>query len=408
MKNLLTTGRHLVFSVRLASSSSLGQTASPAAAPAQDTFYHRDLKITAATPGQMRPKPPVDTLKFGHNFSDHMMEVDWNVNSGWTRPAISPLHNLSLHPGAKVLHYAVELFEGMKAYRGVDNKIRLFRPEMNMERMRRTAARSALPDFDTEECIKIISDLVKLDQEWVPYSTTSSLYIRPTFIGTEATLGVGHPNDAKFFVLTGPAGAYYQTGFNPISLLADSDFVRAFPGGVGSYKMGCNYSPTILVGRMAAEKGCQQVLWLYGEEEQLTEVGTMNIFVYWINEQGEEELVTPPLDKGLILPGVTRQSLLDLARSWNQFKVTERYITMPEVIKSLKERRMREMFGAGTACVVSPVGRILHKNKATGDYSELLIPTMESKPNLMQKFYETIMDIQYGRVEQPGWTRIVS
>uniref|UniRef100_F1LCB0 branched-chain-amino-acid transaminase n=1 Tax=Ascaris suum TaxID=6253 RepID=F1LCB0_ASCSU len=158
-------------------------------------FLYRDLKVVRATGAQLRPKPkPDDPLKFGHNFSDHMFEVDWNVSKGWGQPLISPLHNFDLHPASKVLHYAIELFEGMKAYRGVDNKLRLFRPEMNMERMRRSAARSALPDFSATEMIKIISELVNIDQEWVPRTTASSLYIRPAMIALDPTLGVGHPN----------------------------------------------------------------------------------------------------------------------------------------------------------------------------------------------------------------------
>jgi branched-chain amino acid aminotransferase len=384
--------------------------ASPAYAPEKrETFYYNEMDIIRAEPSQMLPKPSsLDGLKFGHSFADHMMEADWHIDNGWTKPLISPLHNFNLHPGAKVLHYAIELFEGMKAYRGVDNKIRIFRPEQNMERMRRTAARASLPDFDPEELIKIISELVKLDKEWVPYSSTGSLYIRPTMIGTDPTLGVADSHDAKLFVLTGPAGAYYPTGFKPITLLADSEFVRAFPGGVGSFKMGCNYAPTILIGKIATSLGCQQVLWLYDKDEKLTEVGTMNIFMYWKNEQGEEELVTPPLSDGLILPGVTRNSLIDIAKSWNEFKVTERYPTMEELKRGIKEKRVLQVFGAGTACVVSPVGRILYKNQKTKQHEEILIPTMESKPDIMQRLYDTIIDIQYGRIEWPGWTRTVA
>lgn len=380
-----------------------------ATVPEEPTFYHKDLAIQQATPAQMRPKPPPDApLKFGHQYADHMAEIEWTIEGGWETPRINPMHNLSLHPGAKVLHYAIELFEGMKAYRGVDNKIRLFRPDLNMERMRRTAHRAGLPTFDAEELTKVIVDLVKLDQEWVPHSTTSSLYIRPTFIGTDPTLGVGFSRAGLLYVLTGPAGQYYATGFQPVSLLADSEFVRAFPGGVGGFKMGCNYAPTILISKMAGEMGCQQVLWLYDDDEKLTEVGTMNIFAYWINEQGERELVTPPLAEGLILPGVTRQSLLDLAREWNEFKVSERFLTMGEVRKAIKEGRMMEMFGAGTACVVSPVGNIVYKNRAKGVYEDLQIPTMENSPNLMQRFFETITDIQYGRISRPGWMRTVT
>uniref|UniRef100_F1L596 branched-chain-amino-acid transaminase n=1 Tax=Ascaris suum TaxID=6253 RepID=F1L596_ASCSU len=368
-------------------------------------FLYRDLKVVRATGAQLRPKPkPDDPLKFGHNFSDHMFEVDWNVSKGWGQPLISPLHNFDLHPASKVLHYAIELFEGMKAYRGVDNKLRLFRPEMNMERMRRSAARSALPDFSATEMIKIISELVNIDQEWVPRTKASSLYIRPAMIALDPTLGVGHPNEARLFVLTGPAGQYYATGFKPVSLLADPEYVRAFPGGVGQYKMGCNYAPSIMVSKVAAEKGCQQVLWLLGEDERITEVGTMNIMLFWKNEKGEEELVTPPLTDGIILPGVTRDSLLTLAREWNQFKVSERYVGMPEIRKALKEHRLYEIFGCGTACVVSPVGRILYRNKSKGnEYEDMIIPTMEHKPNLMQKLYDSIVDIQYGKVPRPEW-----
>jgi len=405
------SGLQVLFSVRKLSTSSLRNSAvHPATIPEKpETFYHRDLEIIRATAAQMMKKPEsLDGLKFGHSFSDHMMEADWDHEKGWSHPVVSPLHDFKMHPGAKVLHYAIELFEGMKAYRGVDNKIRIFRPDKNMERMRRTAARAALPDFDAEELIKIMCDLVKIDKEWVPYSSTGSLYVRPTLIGTDPTLGVADSHQAKLFVLTGPAGAYYPTGFKPVSLLADPEFVRAFPGGVGAFKMGCNYAPTILIGKMAAGMGCQQVLWLYDNDEKLTEVGTMNIFVLWKNEQGELELVTPPLSDGLILPGVTRDSLIDIAKSWNEFKVTERYPTMEDIKRGIKEKRVLQIFGAGTACVVSPVGRILYKNKKTHEYEELLIPTMESQPNVMQRLYDTIIDIQYGRIDYPGWTRVVA
>ncbi|KAL6722581.1 hypothetical protein Aduo_017693 [Ancylostoma duodenale] len=359
------------------------------------SFYHQDLLVTPATGSELHAKPgPNENLKFGHTYSDHMAFADWTEGEGWSRPQITPLRNISIHPGAKVLHYASELFEGMKAYRGVDNKIRLFRPEMNMARMRRTARRAALPDFDAEELIKIICDQISLDQEWVPYSTTSSLYIRPTLIGVDPTLGVGFPVSAKLFVLTGPVGQYYATGFQPIRLLADAQYVRAFPGGVGAFKMGCNYAPTIWVGKEAAAKNCQQVLWLYGEQEEITEVGTMNIFVFWKNTEGEMELITPPLDKGVILPGVTRDSLLQLAREWGEFKVSEKSFTIHDIKKALDEGRLKEMFGAGTACVVSPVGEILYNNREKGEYETWGIPTMSNSPNLMQRFYETIIDIQ--------------
>ncbi|KAH7731844.1 Protein BCAT-1 [Aphelenchoides avenae] len=171
--------------------------------------------------------------------------------------------------------------------------------------------------------------------------------------------------------------------------------------------MGCNYAPTILIGKMAMDMGCQQVLWLHDQDEKLTEVGTMNIFIYWINEQGEHELVTPPLTDGLILPGVTRDSLLEIARQWNEFKITESYPTMEQVRRGIREKRVLQMFGAGTACVVSPVGRILYKNPESGQYENIDIPTMNSPVNVMQRLYDTIIDIQYGRIDMPGWMRVV-
>ncbi|GLD74110.1 branched-chain-amino-acid aminotransferase, cytosolic-like isoform X1 [Lates japonicus] len=249
----------------------------------------------------------------------------WSVQTGY-HSAGTRISFQALPFSISSLRFAssFKLFEGMKAFRGVDNHIRLFRPMLNMERMHRSADRSCLPLFDKGELLECIRKLVEVDQEWVPYSQDASLYIRPTFIGTEPSLGVSRAGKAMIFVIVGPVGPYFATGsFNPVSLLADPSFVRAWRGGVGAYKMGGNYGPTISVQNEAVKQGCQQVLWLYGEQEEITEVGTMNLFIYWTNDKGERELVTPPLD-GIILPGVTRQSLLDLARTWGEFKVTER------------------------------------------------------------------------------------
>nr|KAG5702957.1 hypothetical protein BaRGS_034730 [Batillaria attramentaria] len=294
------------------------------ASTASSTFKYEDLEISLnATP---QAKPDNDKLVFGHHFSDHMLTVDWVAGRGWTRPYIHPVQDLRLHPGAKVLHYAVELFEGMKAYRCADGKVRIFRPLENMKRMRSSAERSSLPDFDGGELVKCIKKLISIDSEWVPQSNKCSLYIRPTFIGTEPTLGVTTSSQAKLYVLTGP----------------------------------------------------------------LTEVGTMNLFVYWINEQGEEELLTPPLN-GLILPGVTRKSLLELAREWKEFKVSEKEINMKQLVKALNENRVKEIFGAGTACVVCPVEKILYKGQ------ELNIPTMVDA-KLTNRFFSQLTDIQYGHI----------
>ncbi|XP_031572283.1 branched-chain-amino-acid aminotransferase-like [Actinia tenebrosa] len=228
----------------------------------------------------------------------------------------------------------------MKAYRGVDNKIRMFRPLENMKRMNHSASRACLPKFDSEEMVKCIRQLVKLDQEWVPYSDTCSLYIRPTLIGTQPTLGVNKANSALLYVILSPVGPYFKTGtFNPVALLADPQYVRAWPGGVGDCKMGGNYGPTILAQLNAERQGLQQVLWLFGDDHQVTEVGTMNMFMLWINKKGEKELITPPLN-GLILPGVTRSSLLALGKKWGEFKVTEKEFNMEDVVNGVNENRV--------------------------------------------------------------------
>ncbi|XP_059154408.1 branched-chain-amino-acid aminotransferase, cytosolic-like [Physella acuta] len=353
------------------------------------SFRYEDLQITLTDKPQK--KPDNDKLKFGAHTADHMLEIDWSAEDGWGVPQIRPVTPLQIHPAAKVLHYACELFEGMKAYRCVDNKIRMFRPMENMKRMSRSAKRSALPDFDKHELLKCIKKLISVDQEWVPYSDKCTLYVRPTFIGTEPTLGVTESNMAKLFVITGPVGPYFPTGMKPVSLLADPQYVRAWPGGCGNYKMGSNYAPTTAIQSIAVKKhDCQQVLWLFGEDHQMTEVGTMNLFVFWVNEKGEEELITPPLETGMILPGVTRKSLLELSRQWDEFKVSEQVITMKMFIKALNEGRVKEVFGAGTACVVCPVSKILYQGQ------ELKIDAGKVDC-LTQRFYKEINDIHFYR-----------
>uniref|UniRef100_A0A914ZWN2 branched-chain-amino-acid transaminase n=1 Tax=Parascaris univalens TaxID=6257 RepID=A0A914ZWN2_PARUN len=368
-------------------------------------FRHRDLKVVKAS--KLKAHPDESNLGFGLHFTDHMFSVDWNLKEGWSTPKIHPLDNFSLHPAAKVLHYAPTLFEGMKAYRGKDNKIRLFRPELNMQRMNRTAERASLPKFDEGEMVEIIAELVKLEKNWVPSADMSSLYIRPTYIGTEPSLGISNVNAAKLYVILSPVGRYLTTGFAPITLLATPEYVRAFRGGVGAFKMGCNYAPTIKVSTDAKKNGCHQVLWLIDDDHKITEVGTMNVMAYWVNERGEEELITPPLTDGVILPGITRRSLLELTREWNEFKVSEKYLTIGQIQRAVKEKRMLEMFGTGTAAVVTPIGKIVYKDKNTNRSKDLIIPTLEHKNNVMKRLYESILNIQLGVTNRPGWTKVV-
>ena len=364
------------------------------------SFKYADLTVRLAGPDQLQPKPNVSALAFGKYFTDHMLKIFYHETlGGWQIPEITPLEKLVLHPASKVLHYAVELFEGLKAYRGVDGKIRMFRPELNMERMNSSATRTGLPTFIGEELIKCCCRLISIDQEWVPHSTSSSLYIRPTLIGIDPTLGVASSESALLYIILSPVGSYFnKTKENiGISLLADPQYTRAWPGGCGNYKVGSNYGPTIYVQKEAIEKGLQQVLWLYGEDNEVTEAGTMNIFMFFINDDGEKELITPPLTNDLILPGITRNSILALAREWNQFKVSEKKFCMNEVCQLLSENRLLEIFGAGTACVVSPVSYIEYVGQP------LHIPTMEHSNPVYKMFLKHLSDIQYGIIPDHPW-----
>ncbi|CEP10321.1 hypothetical protein [Parasitella parasitica] len=353
----------------------------------------------------LKPLVANNELVFGKSFTDHMISVDWDEKKGWADPQLHPYENLSLAPSAVVFHYASECFEGMKAYKDAKGKIRLFRPDMNMARMNRSTARIALPQFDGDELIKIIGEYLKTDERWIPEGKGYSLYLRPTMIGTQEMLGVNPPTSAKLFVIGCPVGPYYKTGFNAIRLLATTEYVRAWPRGTGEAKIGGNYAPGLLPQRLALQQGYQQNLWLFGEQHQLTEVGTMNLFILLKNDNGDLELITPPLD-GSILRGVTRDSIIGLAKEWNEFEVSERNMTMPELRDLAKAGRVVEMFGAGTACVVSPIKEIGYLGE------DIKIPLDPKDPNSQagpyaKRFNDAINAIQYGEVEHP-WSVVVN
>jgi len=353
-----------------------------------------------------KPKTEDSKLVFGHTFTDHMLTAEWNKGKGWETPQIKPFQNLSLSPATVVFHYGMEAFEGMKAYSDAKGNIRLFRPLENMKRLNHSAARLYLPAFDGEKYLECIKQLIRLDKDWVPKTRGCSLYIRPTLLGTQTVLGVGPSEKALLFTILSPVGPYYKTGWKPVKLLADPKYVRAWPGGTGNTKFGGNYAPTIKAQIEAEQRGYQQVLWLFGPDDKVTEVGTMNMFVFWKNKQGEKELVTPPDSAdGVILSGVTRKSILQLARSWNEFKVTERDFGMKEFVEAIDEGRMMEAFGSGTAVVVCPVEGLHYKGK---DYK---IPLDPDSPNagagkLARRFAETLFTIQYGEVEHP-WSVVI-
>jgi branched-chain amino acid aminotransferase len=361
------------------------------------------LEITRTT--TPKAKTPYEDLQFGVTMSDHMLEVDWSEKDGWSNPVIRPYQNFSISPAASVFHYGIECFEGMKAYKDTDGNIRMFRPDCNMERMNYSMKRLCLPGFDGEQFIECIKELLRIDESWIPDKDGYSMYIRPTAIGTQATLGVSRSLSCKIYCIMSPVGPYYKSGFKPIKLLANTQDVRAWPGGVGNAKLGGNYGPTIAPATKAIEQGCEQILWLFGEEQSITEVGAMNIFFVIKNAEGKSELITGPLTRGDILPGVTRRSILELARDWAANKpeysdlvVTERFLSMKEVKLASDEGRLMEAFGAGTAVVIAPVKGIVYEG------SEIIIPTGEEAGPLAQSIWTAITDIQYGRAHHDSWS----
>lgn len=280
---------------------------------------------------------------FGTLTTDHMLEIDWDEHTGWGKPYISPYHNFEMDPANSTLHYALECFEGLKASPSIpDKKIHLFRPIENMKRMNRSFQSLAFPAFDNEEHLKCIKALVDVDRDWMPWKDKHSLYIRPTGISFENTLGVRAASRVKLFTILSPVGPYFPAGFKPVSVNCYTDYVRAWYKGSGDKKVGSNYGPTIRPAKTVAALGYDQILWLI--EDFVTEVGVMNFFVYWVNKKGEKELITCPLD-GTILPGVTRMSVLELGRHWNEFKVTEERFKIQDIIEAVKEGRVIEAFG---------------------------------------------------------------
>ena len=348
-----------------------------------------------------RPLPDLQGVPFGTIFTDHMLMAKYE-NGQWTSIKIEPFANISLPPQASIFHYGVSLFEGMKAFRDAKGNIRLFRPLINCQRMARSSERMYLPVIEPEEALKAIIELLKVEEHWVPKERGFSLYIRPTLIGITPSLGVKGCTDALFYIILSPVGPYYPTGFKPVSLWACTEYCRAWPGGTGNSKVGPNYGITVMPGELAHKKGTQQVLWLFGPDEEITEVGAMNFMAIWKNKQGKKELITAPLDQGLILPGVTRQSILELARKEPDLQVTERKWTMQELLDAIAEKRILEVFGTGTAAIITPVNKILYKDKTYDVPLDVNDPKATIGP-YAQKFIQQLMDIQYG-VTESEWS----
>lgn len=351
-----------------------------------------DIRIHECPPEKRKTIPADESgLGFGKIFTDHFFNMKYHDKRGWYDPVIEPYHALSLDPTALCLHYGQLIFEGLKAYRGSRGEIYLFRPMKNIERMNQSAHRLCMPAVDPDLFLQAIKQLVLLDREWIPRSNGASLYIRPTMIATEAALGVHASGEYLFFIVIGPVGAYYTEGFSPTKIYVSEDYVRAVRGGIGYCKAAGNYAASLFASRIAMEKGYTQVLWLDAvERKYVEEVGTSNIF-FLIGE----ELITPPLT-GSILPGVTRDSIIRLAGSWG-VRVSERPLSMDEILAALSAGTLKEVFASGTAAIVSPVGQMYYQGR---DY---IINERKIGP-LTQRLYQEILQIQYGEKEDPfGW-----
>ena len=341
---------------------------------------------------ELQEKPDQKKLGFGKYFADYMFTMDYDEGIGWHDATIRPYGPIEMNPATVVLHYAQETFEGLKAYRRADGLIQLFRPEMNAKRMINSNARLCMPELPVDMFVEAVKALVKVEEDWVPSEPETSLYIRPFMFATEAALGVHMASAYKFMIICCPVGAYYAEGINPVKILVEDELVRAVKGGTGFTKCGGNYAGSIL-GQVKAEKmGYSQVLWLDGEHRKyVEEVGTMNIMFKIAGE-----IYTAPIE-GTVLPGVTRDSMIHLLRDWG-YKVNETRLSVDDLMKAGHDGTLEEVFGTGTAAVISPVGELRYKDDVV-TINDFKIG------ELTQKLYDTLTGIQWGRLpDKYGWT----
>ena len=347
------------------------------------------IEITKTTAPKVMP--PEEKLGFGKFFSDHMLRVDWDVESGWHDARIMPFGTLEIHPASTVLHYGAEIFEGLKAYRRADGGIQLFRPMENIRRMNNSAARMCLPTMDEGDMLELLETFVRLEERFVPHSFGTSLYLRPFLFGNDESLGVHTVKRATFMLIASPSGSYYAEGINPVRIMIEADDVRAVRGGTGEAKCGGNYAASTRAGERAVQKGYTQVLWLDGvERKYIEEVGAMNVMF-----RIDDTIVTPALT-GSILPGITRKSCVEVLKNLG-YKVEERLLSLDELLSAMRDGRLKEAFGCGTAAVVSPIGRLSYRD-------DEYIVNNEQIGEVTQALYDILTGIQWGKRPDPyGW-----
>ena len=349
-----------------------------------------NIRFEKTTTPKAKPAD-ANNLGFGKIFTDHMFVMNYEEGKGWFDPRIVPFEKISLSPAAMVYHYGQEMFEGLKAYKGDDGKVRLFRPEMNAKRANESNKRLCIPEIPVEDFVQAVSELVKVEQDWIPTAPGTSLYIRPFVIATDEFLGVAPSKTYLFMVIVSPSGAYYSSGLAPVGIWIEDEYVRAVKGGIGFAKTGGNYAASLAAQVKAHDDGYSQVLWLDGvERKYIEEVGAMNIF-FKINGK----IVTPMLN-GSILPGVTRNSVINLCKHWGM-EVEERKISVDELLEAQKNGTLEEVFGTGTAAVISPVGKLRYMDDV------MVIGDGNIGP-VSQKLYDTVTGIQWGKLpDELGW-----
>ena len=351
------------------------------------------LNIKYELSTQKKAKPDWNNLGFGKHFTDHMFVMDYHKGQGWHDARIVPYQNLSLDPACMVFHYAQEMFEGLKAYRTPDGGVQLFRPDRNIARMNNTNERLCIPQIDPEDVLDALKALISVEKEWVPALDGTSLYIRPFIIATDVQLGVHPSNSYKFIIILCPVGSYYPEGIKPVKIFVEREYVRAVKGGTGFAKVGGNYACSLIGQQKAEQMGYSQVLWLDGiEHKYIDEVGAMNVFFVI-----DGKIVTPALEDGSILPGVTRASCIEILKSMG-YTVEERKLSLDEVVDAYRNGTLQEAFGTGTAAVISPMGLL-----DTGDL-KITINNGEIG-EVAEKLYNTLTGIQWGRIaDEYGWT----
>ncbi|MCD6225116.1 MAG: branched-chain amino acid aminotransferase [Deltaproteobacteria bacterium] len=343
------------------------------------------MQLTITKAKKLKKHPNDDSLSFGTIFTDHMFNMDYNPEQGWHNPRIEPYSPINLDPSTMVLHYGQAIFEGLKAFNTESGGIQMFRPKENISRFNRSAHLLCIPELDEAFHFDVLKQLIDIERDWVPKAPGTSLYIRPTIIATDAYLGVRASHTYRFFIILSPVGAYYPEGFNPVKIWVTKSHVRAVPGGMGEAKTPGNYAASLYAGEEATKNGYTQVLWLDGiERKYVEEVGSMNIFFVI-----DDEIITPMLN-GSILPGITRDSVIALTKNWN-LKFSEKKISIDEIIEAHDSGKLQEVFGTGTAAVISPVGEL--------KYGDRVITIGDGKVGPMAlKFFDAITDVQYGRV----------